>query len=106
MEDYRVSELAGLGLTRWRVTVDGKSYRIIAREQADALREAAYTHAALNRRTFGRTRYATDDAPAHAWLFDRTGAGHRVTVERDGMIGEEPRTYHVVGGGVVYVHSG
>ncbi len=108
MKDYRVSELAGLGLTRWRVVVDGKSYRVLARERADALRYAAREHAALHRREYGRTRYAPPcaDQPAHAWLFDRYGAGHRVTVEHDTMVGEEPRTYHVVGGGVAYVHSG
>ena len=107
METMTVRKLAAQGLTRYRVTVDGRAYRILARDRAEALRAGAYEHAALHRREYGRTRYAPadPDTPAVAWLYDRTGAGHRVTVEHDSMIGEEPRNYHVAGGGVVCVWS-
>ena len=109
METLSVREVARRGLTRWRVVVAdgrGRVYRVLARDRAEALRYAAYEHAALNRRRFGRTRWSPDqDAPARGYLFDRTGAPYVVTVVPDSMVGEDPRSYHVVGGGVVHVVS-
>jgi len=92
---------------RWKVSIEGRVYYVLAHSREEAATTAGYTHAARDRTRYGRTRGVYPwDGPAHFWL---VGTRHQapVVVSLDtAFLPEDGRVYYLPNGELVEVYGG